>query len=62
MLQPIIADVAYKIGIRPERPMAVSSIASQMGITASPIAAATTSFLAMALKAGYHVAYWIFFL
>src|SRR5271157_2979712 len=55
MLQPIIADVAYKTGIRPERPMAVSSIASQMGITASPIAAAVTSFLAMTLKAGYSV-------
>jgi anaerobic C4-dicarboxylate transporter DcuB len=55
MLQPIIADVAYKIGIRPERPMAVSSVASQMGITASPIAAAVTSFLAMALKAGYSI-------
>jgi len=55
LLQPIIADVAYKTGIRPERPMAVSSIASQMGITASPIAAAVTSFLAMALKAGYTV-------
>jgi anaerobic C4-dicarboxylate transporter DcuB len=55
MLQPIIADVAYKTGIRPERPMAVSSIASQMGITASPIAAAVTSFLAMSLKAGYIV-------
>lgn len=55
MLQPIIADVAYKTGIRPERPMAVSSIASQMGITASPIAAAVTSFLAMSLKAGFPV-------
>lgn len=55
MLQPIIADVAYKTGIRPERPMAVSSIASQMGITASPIAAAVTSFLAMSLKQGYPV-------
>ena len=55
LLQPIIADVAYKTGIRPERPMAVSSIASQMGITASPIAAAVTSFLAMSLKAGFHV-------
>jgi anaerobic C4-dicarboxylate transporter DcuB len=55
LLQPIIADVAYKTGIRPERPMAVSSIASQMGITASPIAAAVTSFLAMSLKQGYHV-------
>ena len=55
LLQPIIADVAYKTGIRPERPMAVSSIASQMGITASPIAAAVTSFLAMSLRAGYTV-------
>ncbi len=55
MLQPIIADVAYKTGIRPERPMAASAISSQMGITASPIAAAVTSFLAMALKAGHHV-------
>jgi len=55
MLQPIIADVAYKTRVRPERAMAVSSIASQMGITASPIAAAVTSFLAMALKAGHPV-------
>jgi anaerobic C4-dicarboxylate transporter DcuB len=55
LLQPIIADVAYKTGIRPERPMAVSSVASQMGITASPIAAAVTSFLAMALKAGHNI-------
>ncbi len=55
MLQPIIADVSYKTGIRPERPMAVSSIASQMGITASPIAAAVTSYLAMTLKAGYNL-------
>jgi anaerobic C4-dicarboxylate transporter DcuB len=55
LLQPIIADVAYKTGIRPERAMGVSSIASQMGITASPIAAAATSFLAMSLKQGYKV-------
>jgi anaerobic C4-dicarboxylate transporter DcuB len=55
MLQPIIADVAYKTGIRPERPMAVSAIASQMGIPASPIAAAVTSFLALSLKAKFPV-------
>lgn len=55
MLQPIIADVAYRTGIRPERAMAASSVASQMGITASPIAAAVTSFLAMALKANHHI-------
>lgn len=33
---PIIADIALKKGIRPERPMAVASVASQMTITASP--------------------------
>jgi anaerobic C4-dicarboxylate transporter DcuB len=35
--------------------MAVSSTASQMGITASPIAAAVTSFLAMSLKVGHNI-------
>jgi anaerobic C4-dicarboxylate transporter DcuB len=34
---PIIYDVAIKNNIRPERPMAGSSIASQMGIIASPV-------------------------
>ena len=43
-LLPVISDVALKTGIRPERPMAISSVASQMGITASPVAAAVTFF------------------
>ena len=34
---PIIYDIAIKKGIRPERPMAVASIASQIGICASPV-------------------------
>ena len=34
---PIIDDIAIKNNIRPERPMAASSVASQMGITASPV-------------------------
>lgn len=48
---PIIYDVAIKNGIRPERPMAAASIASQMGIIASPVSVAVVSlvaFLAMA--------------
>jgi len=49
-LLPVIADVALKTRIRPERPMAISSVASQMGITASPVAAAVTTFLAMTAK------------
>lgn len=39
-IQPIIADVARKTGIRPERPLAVASVASQLAITASPLSAA----------------------
>ncbi|SDK72585.1 anaerobic C4-dicarboxylate transporter DcuB [Maridesulfovibrio ferrireducens] len=47
-LLPVIYDVAYKNGIRPERALAVSTVASQMGITASPIAAAAAVVLATA--------------
>ncbi|BDV43229.1 anaerobic C4-dicarboxylate transporter [Geotalea uraniireducens] len=54
-LLPVIADVALRTNIRPERPMAISSVASQMGITASPVAAAVTTFLAVASKSGYPV-------
>ena len=54
-LLPVIADVALKTRIRPERPMAISSVASQMGITASPVAAAVTTFLAIASKSGHPV-------
>lgn len=51
-LLPVIYDVSFKQKIRPERPMAVASIASQMGITASPIAAATAAMIGVAYKAG----------
>lgn len=48
-LLPVIYDVAYQKGIRPERPMAVATVASQMGITASPIAAAAAVVMATAV-------------
>ena len=44
-LMPIIADISLKKGIRPERPCAVASVASQVGITCSPIAAAVVAFV-----------------
>jgi len=47
---PIIYDVAIKNGIRPERPMAASSIASQMGIMASPVSVAVVSLVAFLAK------------
>ncbi|PLX65744.1 MAG: anaerobic C4-dicarboxylate transporter [Denitrovibrio sp.] len=44
-IMPIIGDVALKNGIRPERPMGAASVASQLGITASPISAAVVYYL-----------------
>lgn len=50
---PVIAEVAAKAGIRPERPLGISVIASQQAITVSPISAATVVMLS--LLAGYHI-------
>ena len=47
---PIIYDVAIKNDIRPERPMAASSIAAQMGIIASPVSVAVVSLVAFLAK------------
>ena len=55
-LMPIICDISLKKGIRPERPCGVASIASQVGITCSPIAAAVVSFVLISNANGYNVA------
>jgi len=54
-LMPLIADIALKKGIRPERPCAVASIASQVGITCSPIAAAVVAFTTISAANGFDV-------
>lgn len=54
-IMPIISDIALKEGIRPERPCSIASIASQIGITCSPIAAAVVAFSAISAENGYHV-------
>ena len=46
-LLPVISEVALETKIRPERPLAIATIASQQGITASPISAATVALLGM---------------
>ncbi|ACZ77453.1 anaerobic c4-dicarboxylate antiporter, Dcu family [Dickeya parazeae Ech586] len=51
---PIIYDVAIKNNIRPERPMAASSIGAQMGIIASPVSVAVVSLVAMLSKFTFH--------
>lgn len=48
---PIIYDIAIKNNIRPERPMAASSVSSQMGIMASPVSVAVVSLVAFLAKA-----------
>lgn len=48
---PIIYDIAIKNNIRPERPMAASSIASQMGIIASPVSVAVVTLTAFLVNA-----------
>ncbi|MFA6676698.1 MAG: anaerobic C4-dicarboxylate transporter [Bacteroidales bacterium] len=50
---PVISEVAQDAKIRPERPLAVSVIASQQAITASPISAATVALLALLSPYGY---------
>lgn len=42
-LLPVIAEVARKAGIRPERPLSISVIAGFQGVVASPISAATVA-------------------
>lgn len=46
-LLPVIYEVAMKGRIRPERPIAVATIASQQAVTASPVSAATAALIAI---------------
>ena len=46
-LLPVIYEVAHQNGIRPERPIAIATIASQQAITASPVAAATAAMIGL---------------
>lgn len=54
-LLPVIAEVSRSAGVRPERPLSISTIASQQAITASPISAATVALLGLLAPAGIHL-------
>jgi anaerobic C4-dicarboxylate transporter DcuA len=45
--------VAHESGIRPERPMAIATIASQQAITASPVSAATAAMVGLLSAHGF---------
>jgi anaerobic C4-dicarboxylate transporter DcuA len=49
---PVIAEVAKREGIRPSRPLSIAAVASQIGITASPISAAVVFFSSELEKVG----------
>ena len=51
-LLPVIYETAHQNGIRPERPMAIATIASQQAITASPVAAATAAMIGLFAEKG----------
>ena len=51
-LLPVIYETAHQSGIRPERPLAVATIASQQAITASPVAAATAAMIGLFSEKG----------
>jgi len=51
-LLPVIHETAHQSGIRPERPMAIATIASQQAITASPVAAATAAMIGLFAEKG----------
>jgi anaerobic C4-dicarboxylate transporter DcuA len=44
---PVISEVSIEAGVRPERPLSISVIASQQAITASPISAATVALVGL---------------
>jgi anaerobic C4-dicarboxylate transporter DcuA len=54
-LLPVIAEVSRSAGVRPERPLSISTIASQQAITASPISAATVALLGLLGPSGVHL-------
>ncbi|MEW6747174.1 MAG: anaerobic C4-dicarboxylate transporter family protein [Planctomycetota bacterium] len=51
-LLPVIYEVAMKGRVRPERPIAAATIASQQAITASPVSAATAALIALLASKG----------
>lgn len=55
-LLPVIAEVARETGIRPERPMSISVVASQQAITASPVSAAMAALVALLSPLGVGMA------
>ena len=50
---PVVYEVSYNAGVRPERAMASTAVAGQVGITASPIAAAMAAMIGLLAANGH---------
>lgn len=46
-LLPVIAEISRKAGVRPERPLSASVVASMFGLISSPISAAMVAFIGL---------------
>jgi anaerobic C4-dicarboxylate transporter DcuA/anaerobic C4-dicarboxylate transporter DcuB len=55
-LIPVIYEVSYNSGIRPERPLSLSTIATGLGITSSPVSAAMAALIGLLAVKGVGVA------
>ena len=55
-LIPVIYEVSYNSGIRPERPLALSTVATGFGITSSPVSAAMAAMIGLLAFKGIGVA------
>ena len=54
-LLPIISEIAHKEKVRPERPLSVATIAASLGITSSPVSAATAAILSTSLLGAHNI-------
>lgn len=54
-LLPIISEIATKSKIRPERPLSVATVAASLGITGSPVSAATAAIISQDLLGAHGI-------
>ena len=54
-LLPIIAEIARKGQVRPERPLSVATVSASLGITGSPVSAATAAILSQSILGEYGI-------
>jgi anaerobic C4-dicarboxylate transporter DcuA/anaerobic C4-dicarboxylate transporter DcuB len=52
-LIPVISDLSAANGVRPERPLAIASVASQLGVAASPVSAAMAVMVSLMEPKGF---------